>query len=1059
VLGALFVLAARTAAPGGAARAADWPQFRADSERSAFSSEDLPAELSLSWIHRAARPPEPAWPRSDRLDFDAAYEIVVAGGLVVFGTSSEGKIHALDAETGGERWRFVTDAPVRFAPALWEERVYAGSDDGHLYALALADGRLLWKTRLGPRADMVLGNERLISRWPLRGGPAVRDGAVYCAAGIWPTEGIFIRALDARTGETLWRNDDSGAIAMGQPHPGAEAASGVSAQGHVVVTADQVFLPTGRAVPAAFRRADGAFEYYHLQKHGHAGGATAMASAGALLGGGLHFDAGTGERVAELGPGPLAATRDGVVRGGRDGLTAYRWVEKERTDRKGETRARKELEAAFVVKEAAGSVALLVAGTRCAAALPPAARKAPRAGDEAAAEAGAEAPAAGGRVLIVDLEARAVARTLAVEGAAHALAAAEGRLYASTDTGVIHCFSARPRAGEAPRAPAAASPAAAPPAAAPPAAAPAAAAPPPPAAAAAAPPGASAFWARAAEEIAARARVRAGYVVDLGAGEGSLALELARRTDLRIYIYAVEADREAAQRARARLEAAGLLGARVTVHERPLAATSYPGGFADLVVSARSVEGGAAALSSEAVAEARRLRRPYGGILSLGEPGAMELEAGAAPKGAGEWTHQYADPANTACSGDAIRAPLQLAWFRDVGQRLTQRHGRGPAPLFLDGRIFSEGQDSLVAVDAYNGRLLWEYPLPGILHAYEGDHLMGTAGTHGNYCVTRDGVYIRRERHALRIDPASGVELARFEAPAGPEGKLLPWGYIASEGGRLYGTLADPEHVVTYRYLPGGDLGGQLTESVVFFALDALDGRLLWEHRALHALRHNAIAIGGGRVYLIDRSLALFDRRREEKEIAGEHPPGEHPSGVLRALDARSGEVVWESREEIYGTTLVLGVEDECLVMGYQPTHFRLASEVGGMLAVFDTASGKRRWEKAARYASRPLVNGRTIYAEGGAWDLVYGEERPFRLSRSYGCGVLAGGANLLVYRSATLGYFDLLANAGNQDFGGLRPGCWINAIPAGGRVLVPDGAAGCRCSYQNQAWIALEGR
>ncbi len=144
--------------------------------------------------------------------------------------------------------------------------------------------------------------------------------------------------------------------------------------------------------------------------------------------------------------------------------------------------------------------------------------------------------------------------------------------------------------------------------------------------------------------------------------------------------------------------------------------------------------------------------------------------------------------------------------------------------------------------------------------------------------------------------------------------------------------------------------------------------------------------------------------------------------------------------------------------MGYQPTAFRLASEIGGRISVFSTMSGRRLWERAADYRSRPMINGTTLYAQGGAWDLHTGEMRAFNFRRSYGCGILAGGANLLVFRSATLGYFDLLENDRTVDYGGLRPGCWINAIPAGGLVLVPDGSAGCACSYQNRAWVALEG-
>ena len=98
----------------------------------------------------------------------------------------------------------------------------------------------------------------------------------------------------------------------------------------------------------------------------------------------------------------------------------------------------------------------------------------------------------------------------------------------------------------------------------------------------------------------------------------------------------------------------------------------------------------------------------------------------------------------------------------------------------------------------------------------------------------------------------------------------------------------------------------------------------------------------------------------------------------------------------------------------------------------------------------------RTIYALGGAWDLLSGEDRPFNLKKSYGCGQISGSRHMLFYRSATLGYFDLEKNDRNHDYGGIRPGCWINAIPAGGLLLMPDASAGCKCSYLIQSWVAL---
>ena len=142
---------------------------------------------------------------------------------------------------------------------------------------------------------------------------------------------------------------------------------------------------------------------------------------------------------------------------------------------------------------------------------------------------------------------------------------------------------------------------------------------------------------------------------------------------------------------------------------------------------------------------------------------------------------------------------------------------------------------------------------------------------------------------------------------------------------------------------------------------------------------------------------------------------------------------------------------------GVKHNFFRLPSEIGGRMAALALDSGARLWDRAADYQTRPIINGEMIYAEGGAWKLLTGESVPWKFERSYGCGQIAGSSNLLLFRSATLGYLDLSREAGIENFGGMRPSCWFNAIPAGGQVLVPDGSAKCACSYQMQAWLALQ--
>ena len=289
---------------------------------------------------------------------------------------------------------------------------------------------------------------------------------------------------------------------------------------------------------------------------------------------------------------------------------------------------------------------------------------------------------------------------------------------------------------------------------------------------------------------------------------------------------------------------------------------------------------------------------------------------------------------------------------------------------------------------------------------------MGTSGTGSNYCVSDDSVYVRRDDRCLRIDARTGKLIAEFRAPKTLQGDDGIWGYIAHEDGILFGSLSDPNHVVTYRYQPGGNMKDQLTESKTFFALDAMTGELKWRYDAQHSLRHNGIAIAAGIVILIDRPVATVDLRR-----TGPQDQEKHETGKLVALDFAIGKVLWENDEDIYGTVSAISAKHRTLMMSYQPTRFRLASEIGGRISVFSLSDGELLWEKKSKYESRPMINDRTIYTQGGAWDLITGEDRPFNFERSYGCGVLASSRDMVVFRSATLGYFDLKQNKKTEEF------------------------------------------
>jgi outer membrane protein assembly factor BamB len=144
-----------------------------------------------------------AWAFTGDMPRDSVYRPIVQDNLVLVGCEHNGALLALDLETGEERWRFYTDGPIRMTPVADAERIAVASDDGHLYCLDHA-GRLQWKFRGGPSQRKVLAHERLASVWPASATPALIDGRIIYVAGYWPLDGVFVHALDARTGVPAW---------------------------------------------------------------------------------------------------------------------------------------------------------------------------------------------------------------------------------------------------------------------------------------------------------------------------------------------------------------------------------------------------------------------------------------------------------------------------------------------------------------------------------------------------------------------------------------------------------------------------------------------------------------------------------------------------------------------------------------------------------------------------------------------------------------------------------------------------------------------------------------
>lgn len=261
------------------ASAADWPVWRYDASHSGVSPEDLSGTLHLQWtIERPATEPawdnqkeqktygHPNWRVQQKVSYDIAYQPIVVGTTMLFGSPNNDRMTAVSTQTGAELWRFYAQGPIRLAPVVSEDKVFFGSDDGYLYCLDLADGSLIWKKFLAPNSRKVLGNDRLISAWPVRGAPVVSGDTVYAAAGLYSFEGIFLYALSTEDGSEFWTNSGDGNFFNAQPHSTAEGFGGIAPQGYLTIAGDNLLVPNGRTLPACYDRFTGKMKYF---RHGN----------------------------------------------------------------------------------------------------------------------------------------------------------------------------------------------------------------------------------------------------------------------------------------------------------------------------------------------------------------------------------------------------------------------------------------------------------------------------------------------------------------------------------------------------------------------------------------------------------------------------------------------------------------------------------------------------------------------------------------------------------------------------------------------------------------------
>ncbi|MBN2130044.1 MAG: PQQ-binding-like beta-propeller repeat protein [Sedimentisphaerales bacterium] len=1034
----------------------DWPMWRYDAARSADYPGRLPEKLGLQWV-RQLPPPAPAWrPEQYKLQFDRSYEPVVMGRQIFVGSMASDKVTAYDTRTGRENWHFYCDGPVRFAPIASQDKVYFVSDDGNLYCLGAGRGKLLWKRRLAPDDRRLLGNGRLISAWCARGGPVLRDGTIYCTAGIWPFMGVFVYAIDAETGRVIWENSDTGAIYIKQQHS-SPAFGGMSPQGYLAATEEKL-LVTSRTIPACFDTHTGKLLYYHLSDRSYGkyvGGYAAFAWKQWFVNNKVAYRLADGLALGTIAAQVMAA--DAVVGAEKEGtVAAYTLAEAQIRDPKSK-KVTTRLKASPLWKietEPALDRVHFKAGQRLYT-------------------SGRDGTVAALEIPRDNHEGRLVWRA-EVQGTVWNMLAGDERVFVVTEEGRLYCFGA-PKASpvhhedkERPLRPAR-----------------------------------PADRVRAAQ-ILEQSRDAKGYCLWLGARNGRLLREVLRQSALRIIV--VEPDPRNVAALREALDRAGLYGPRVCVLPGDLGSVPVPPYLASLLV-VEDLLGAGLDGTQDSIERLYHLLRPYSGLawVAADAPqrvtlckhlananlsgarvsemaGALAIERTGPVPGAGDWTHQYGDVANTACSQDQLKLPLGILWFGEESSfgDVLPRHAHGPPEQVVHGRLFIEGIDSLSARDVYTGRTLWKRTLKGLGNfdvyynasykhdfrdlSYNQEHIPGANARGTNFVATAERVYVIQETECHVLSAATGETEKVLTLPREKGDPQENWGYIGIYRDYLIaGAGFVPHSSRLDRDGKNAVKWASLFDKIASRRLVVMNrhtGQSLWTREARHGFLHNGIVAGDGTIFCLD---APPPQVRKSDEEAGRYGSA---TAELLALDVHTGRTVWSDSDRAFGSWLAYSEPFGILLQAHRKSRDMLW-EPGNRMATFRARTGELLWDKQIDHTGPCMLREGMIITQESAYSLLTGRQRtyehpltaeqvPWRYSRNYGCGTGVASRNLLTFRSAAAGYFDLTTDAGTGNFGGFRSGCTSNLVVADGVLNAPDYTQTCTCSYQNQTSLAM---
>jgi outer membrane protein assembly factor BamB len=1081
----------------------DWPQFKKDNFRSGTSTIELNIEnLKLDWTYTAAQEPVPAWygpakedayarsgPLPSMRDYDLAYYPIVVGNDLYYASSADDAIHCINTKNGKEKWIYTTGGPIRIAPVFHKGNLYFGSDDGFVYCINARNAKLKWKYCPVPKQDRwILNNGRLISFWPIRTGVLVEDNKVYFGASLLPWKKTYFCAINIETGKpdeefcyvkemenmTLEGAMASSGSMLIQPqgriapvffdktngeNKGSLPGTGgcfvlVTPEKHIihsqtpryksmqeyvsdkqpeymtfkggkemVIKGDTSFVLTDKTLSAYNRKSKKllwlrrSYQAHRIIRNENAlfVGATDTVYAVSFENGLPLWKGqveGTVYAMSIADDALFVSTNEGKIncfRAGSKSNTLYAQNRKkaavieERHDKKRNSKIDKKLilqSGPFLKALSADSLELTFETEETKLKLE---WKTP--GYEAF-KVNLNPKRKHSILLPVRKDFIYTCKLTNDNKQAYQFEYDNFFNYKKKALGFTKYDDENERVKSE------------------------------------------------IKEKLSNVDIHSGIAVVLGLKNKQFPVDLARYSNFNVIV--LDDDDDDVEDVRDNWQEAGIYGEKLSIRKiENLNSLPIASELANLVYLNTKQQ-----IKCD---EVIKLIAPKGvAVVEAADDdwlkdSNLDWQVDYSKKGkrimlkklpfevAGDWTHQYARADNSAFGGESFWGTsttndFEIQWMGRPGPRFqTDRSGRKPSPLAINGKMFVQGNERVIATDVYNGNILWSADFPGFKR-------MNIHRDCSNWAAGSNCLFMAIGKNLVKVDQKTGDIISVI-----PIGKQAhDWGYIAVINDKIIGTSI-PKNSTYTNFHGGGAAGwydaktGANTHKVLsdeIFMKDQTGIDNLWRYTPTGYIINASITQWQDRLYFIESSIDnLTDLGRGGDDI--------FKNTSLVALDLNTGKQAWKKRVKH-----MPGISMYSMAAGTGKLVVVSSHDWKYKIYCYDSNSGKLIWEKEQKWfqshhgshLSRPAIVKNRLIVKPVIYHLNTGEQQEVNVPKSgHGCATYALTEQSVFYRGGSVTQF----NFDTREFSRwerLRPDCWLSTIPAQGMVLSPEAGGGCSC-------------